>query len=178
MMSSSFSNAMHQFPLPLSDMGQQSEPEIDSLCPAPPSKSAAFTSGGASSQRRARSPNRKKSRLSCISCRRSKVKCDKSDPCSRCVRLGAICAPSSPSGAPRGRNGGRRKVDHKMLDRIAKLENLVKGMEVRYTGEISRRIEDENKEVWSSIRAIGEQYNSLRILYTRYQINQSLQPLG
>lgn len=178
MMSSSFSNAMHQFSLPLSNVGQQSEPEMESISPAPPSRSAAFTSGGASSQRTARSPNRKKCWLSCISCRRSKVKCDKADPCSRCVRLGSICTPSLPSGAPRGRNGGRRKVDHKLLDRITKLENLVKGMEVRYTGEISLRIEDENKEVWSSIRASGEKYNSLRILYTRYQINQSLQPLG
>lgn len=32
---------------------------------------------------------------------------------------------STPSGAPRGRQGGRRKLDSELLDRVAKLEQLL-----------------------------------------------------
>lgn len=73
-----------------------------------------------------RTPIRKMTTPSCNLCRRRKVKCDRADPCSHCVRVGAACVSTAPSGAPRGRKGGRRKLDSELLDRIAKLENLLK----------------------------------------------------
>lgn len=133
MTSSSFDHAMYQFPPPMSDTGKPCEPAIESMCPAPPCKSAASAPGGICSQRNGGSSNQKKIRVSWINCQRKKVKCDRADPCSRCVRLGAICVSSPPSRVPRGRNGGRRKADHKLLDRISKLENLIKGIEVQYS---------------------------------------------
>lgn len=76
-----------------------------------------------------RSAVRKNTPLSCNLCRRRKVKCDKGNPCSHCVRAGEVCVSPAPSGAPRGRQGGRRKLDRELMDRLAKLENLVKNIE-------------------------------------------------
>lgn len=66
---------------------------------------------------------------SCDLCRRRKVKCDRGNPCSNCLRSGATCVSSTPPRVPRGRKGGRRKPDAELLKRIAKLENLVKHLE-------------------------------------------------
>ena len=68
---------------------------------------------------------------SCILCRRRKVKCDRATPCGNCLRAGAECVPFIPSRVPRGRQGGRKrsKADGKLLDRIAKLEGLVRDIE-------------------------------------------------
>ncbi len=82
-----------------------------------------------SSQTQRRVRIRKTNSPSCNLCRRRKIKCDRADPCSHCVRSGAVCVSSVPSGAARGRKGGRRKADSELLDRIAKLENLVKNIE-------------------------------------------------
>jgi hypothetical protein len=66
---------------------------------------------------------------SCTLCRRRKVKCDRAFPCGSCARAGVECVPSITSQAPRGRQGGRkRKVDDELLERIAKLEGLVKNV--------------------------------------------------
>jgi Fungal Zn(2)-Cys(6) binuclear cluster domain len=81
---------------------------------------------GPSPQTHARTSSRKTITPSCNLCRRRKVKCDRGDPCSHCVRLGAVCVFTTPSGAPRGRKGGRRKLDSELLNRIARLESLLK----------------------------------------------------
>ena len=101
---------------------------------AQPSENAPAPAG-ASSQTYNQNPVRKKNPPSCTSCRQKKVKCDRADPCSRCVRVGAICVSFPPSGVPRGRNGGRRKLDSRLLDRIRKLENLVNDIEGKSSGE-------------------------------------------
>lgn len=77
---------------------------------------------------------RKKVLASCHLCRKRKIKCDRADPCSNCTRAGATCVSAAPSRAPRGRQGGRRKVDSELLQRIAKLEGLVKDIEHGYSG--------------------------------------------
>ena len=131
--------AMYQSPLSTSnvDEDKQSRPEIIRAGLAKAPDTAAPASGGASPRRDARSSHRKRNRLSCTNCQQKKVKCDRADPCSRCVRVGAICVSFPPSGAPRGREGGRRSVNHELLSRIAKLENLVKSIKERDTGEDS-----------------------------------------
>lgn len=82
-----------------------------------------------SSQTNNRTAIRKHSLPSCNICRRRKIRCDRTDPCSHCVRTGAVCVFSAPSTAPRGRQGGRRKHDSDLLNRIARLETLVKYIE-------------------------------------------------
>ena len=69
---------------------------------------------------------KKSKRPSCNLCRRRKIKCDRLEPCSHCVRSSAKCVFSPLSGAPRGRQGGRRRLDRELLDRVAKLESLLK----------------------------------------------------
>ncbi|KAI9692812.1 MAG: hypothetical protein M1822_004806 [Bathelium mastoideum] len=66
---------------------------------------------------------------SCNLCRKRKVKCDRGNPCLPCQRTGVECEYPTPSRLPRGRQGGRRKKDTELLQRIAKLENLVKDLE-------------------------------------------------
>jgi len=87
---------------------------------------AAKVPSGLSSQAHARTSSRKTNPPSCNLCRRRKVKCDRGDPCSHCVRLGTVCVFTATSGAPRGRKGGRRKLDGELLNRIARLESLLK----------------------------------------------------
>ena len=101
---------------------------------AQPSENAP-TPTGASSQTNNQNPARKRNPPSCIFCRQKKVKCDRADPCSRCVRVGTICISFPPSGLPRGRKGGRRKLGSKLLDRILNLENLVNDIEGKRSGE-------------------------------------------
>lgn len=68
---------------------------------------------------------------SCTLCRRRKVKCDRTIPCGNCQRSKAECVPFIPSGAARGRQGGRKRKreEGELLERIAKLEGLVKSIE-------------------------------------------------
>ena len=68
---------------------------------------------------------------SCTLCRRRKVKCDRTVPCGNCQRSKVECVPFIPSRVPRGRQGGRkRKRDGEdLMERITKLEGLVKSME-------------------------------------------------
>ena len=73
---------------------------------------------------------------SCNLCWRRKIKCNRESPCSHCVRSRVPCVSSAPSGAPRGGQGGRRKFDSELLDRIAKLEDLVKDVEGGSTAAI------------------------------------------
>jgi Fungal Zn(2)-Cys(6) binuclear cluster domain len=70
----------------------------------------------------------------CNLCRRRKVKCDKANPCSNCLRAGVACVSTTLSRVPRGRQGSRRKPDGELLKRIAKLENLVKNLEAENGG--------------------------------------------
>lgn len=77
-----------------------------------------------------RTANRKTKKPSCDRCKKQKIKCDRIDPCSHCTRVRAPCVYSLPSGAPRGRQGGRRrKIDNELLNRIARLESLVKSID-------------------------------------------------
>ena len=73
--------------------------------------------------------NGKSSLPSCNLCRKRKIKCDRVDPCQHCQRSGMKCVFAAPSRLPRGRQGGRRKADSELLQRIAKLEGLVKNLE-------------------------------------------------
>lgn len=68
---------------------------------------------------------------SCTLCRRRKVKCDRTIPCGNCQRSRAECVPFIPSRVARGRQGGRKRKreEGELLERIAKLEGLVRIIE-------------------------------------------------
>lgn len=85
---------------------------------------------------------------SCMLCRRRKVKCDRNTPCGNCQRSRAECVPFIPSGTARGRQGGRKRKREggEILERITKLEGLVKSIEGNETpqGEQERTAGDDN----------------------------------
>ena len=79
---------------------------------------------------------------SCTFCRSRKVKCNRQNPCGSCVRAGNIC--SYPPGPGRAPKKPRRNVDARVLDRLSRLETIMKQFD---TGEDKNRPpEDSNPE--------------------------------
>lgn len=62
---------------------------------------------------------------SCITCRRRKVKCDKGNPCSHCVRANIECVFPGPRRAPRR---SKKTPDGDLLDRVRRLESVVSSL--------------------------------------------------
>jgi Fungal Zn(2)-Cys(6) binuclear cluster domain len=122
---------MDQSPLSKSYHAVQPLPTFTEAIPAKPARKfeQATATPSVPSRTYSRTSSRKSKQPSCNLCRRRKIKCDRANPCSHCVRVDAVCVSSAPSGAPRGRQGGRRKLDSELLDRIAKLESLVNHFE-------------------------------------------------
>ena len=104
--------------------------------PTPPESSATPKSstsliGAFSSSVRTNSPNSNapKAILSCDFCRQRKTKCDKVEGgCSNCKRAGIKCNMPTRQRLPRGRNGGRTKVDAELKARVGRLESLVRSL--------------------------------------------------
>ena len=68
---------------------------------------------------------------SCVTCRRRKVKCDKMHPCTNCNRAKIECVFPSPGRAPRKtRKSGDGGRDKELLERLRRLEGMVKDMGV------------------------------------------------
>ncbi|RHZ53569.1 Zn(II)2Cys6 transcription factor [Aspergillus thermomutatus] len=64
---------------------------------------------------------------SCTVCRYRKIKCDRQKPCSSCVRAGSECVyPPGPGRAPKK---PRQALDARLLDRLSRLETLIKCLE-------------------------------------------------
>lgn len=63
--------------------------------------------------------------LSCINCRKRKVKCNKTNPCSACDRSSLACIFPNRARLPRGRNGGSKTTNVELLRRVNKLEKLL-----------------------------------------------------
>jgi hypothetical protein len=59
---------------------------------------------------------------SCVTCRRRKVRCNKREPCSNCVKAGIECVFPGPGRAPRK---PRRAPDTELLSRLRRLEGVV-----------------------------------------------------
>ena len=59
----------------------------------------------------------------CQSCQRRRSKCDRSDPCSQCVKYGTECVASTRK--PRSRGYKRKSKDEALQNRIAKLESVL-----------------------------------------------------
>lgn len=65
-------------------------------------------------------------RRSCELCRHRRVKCDRQQPCSNCVRAKADCV--YPSGRGRAPKTSRRALDALLVDRLSHLETLVRSL--------------------------------------------------
>ncbi|KAG7418380.1 Bikaverin cluster transcription factor bik5 [Fusarium oxysporum f. sp. rapae] len=61
---------------------------------------------------------------SCGFCRQRKVKCDRQKPCSNCLRANNDC--SYPVGRGRAAKKPTRTLDTRLVDRLQKLENIIK----------------------------------------------------
>ncbi|KAG5804534.1 hypothetical protein H9Q74_008778 [Fusarium xylarioides] len=61
---------------------------------------------------------------SCTFCRQRKVKCDRQKPCSNCLRANNDC--SYPAGRGRAAKKSPRTLDTRLVDRLQKLENIIK----------------------------------------------------
>ncbi|KAI1110835.1 fungal-specific transcription factor domain-containing protein [Nemania sp. NC0429] len=64
---------------------------------------------------------------SCVLCRQRKVKCDRRQPCSNCIRARASCV--HPPGAGRAAKRPRQPVDTKVLDRLSQLETTIRRLQ-------------------------------------------------
>ncbi|EEA21717.1 hypothetical protein TMatcc_008863 [Talaromyces marneffei ATCC 18224] len=62
---------------------------------------------------------------SCVTCRRRKVRCNKTEPCSNCVKAGIECIFPGPGRAPRK---PRRSPDVELLSRLRRLEGVVESL--------------------------------------------------
>ncbi|KAK4554186.1 hypothetical protein LTR86_008713 [Recurvomyces mirabilis] len=67
---------------------------------------------------------------SCVTCRKRKVKCDKLNPCSNCNRAHIECIFPAPGRAPRKMRKPGEGRDKELLDRLRRLEGVVKGLGV------------------------------------------------
>ncbi|KAI0872114.1 fungal-specific transcription factor domain-containing protein [Hypoxylon argillaceum] len=69
---------------------------------------------------------------SCVLCRQRKVKCDRRQPCSNCIRAGANCV--HPPGAGRAAKRPRQAADTKVLDRLSQLETTIRRLQQQAKG--------------------------------------------
>ncbi|KAK5165795.1 uncharacterized protein LTR77_008718 [Saxophila tyrrhenica] len=67
---------------------------------------------------------------SCVTCRKRKVKCNKIHPCNNCNRAHIECVFPSPGRAPRKINKPSEGRDKELLERLRRLEGVVKGLGV------------------------------------------------
>lgn len=79
---------------------------------------------------------------SCVTCRRRKVKCDKKNPCSNCVRAKIDCIFPGPGRAPRK---SRKPPDAELLERLRRLEGVVTSLNAQVEGH-EQEAADREKE--------------------------------
>lgn len=72
---------------------------------------------------------------SCVTCRKRKVKCDKTHPCNNCNRAHIECVFPAPGRAPRKARKAGEGRDKELLDRLRRLEGVVKGLGVEVPAE-------------------------------------------
>lgn len=75
------------------------------------------------------SPGGEPKRHACTICARRKVKCDKAEPCSNCLKAGARCV-YEPCAPPKPR---KRAADEELLARISRYEALMRRHNIDYS---------------------------------------------
>ncbi|KAF1846074.1 uncharacterized protein K460DRAFT_417228 [Cucurbitaria berberidis CBS 394.84] len=95
----------------------------DALLPTSPTDSVPKSNGHSNGPSSAGGPT--PNPRSCVTCRRRKVKCNKKNPCSNCVRAKIECIFPGPGRAPRK---SRKPADAELLDRLRRLEGVVSSL--------------------------------------------------
>lgn len=75
--------------------------------------------------------------LSCELCTKRKIRCDKKQPCTACVKAGKECSPVVRARLPRGRRGGRKEANTELRNRVRRLEDLVLSLSGNPAGDPS-----------------------------------------
>jgi hypothetical protein len=87
---------------------------------------------------------------SCVTCRKRKVKCNKSQPCSNCARAKIECIFPGPGRAPRK---SRKPPDGELMDRLRRLEGVVQSLNAQveeHEQEAADRNQDQARSVEGS----------------------------
>ncbi|KNG45191.1 hypothetical protein TW65_08029 [Stemphylium lycopersici] len=84
---------------------------------------------------------------SCVTCRRRKVKCDKRNPCSNCVRAKVDCVFPGPGRAPRK---SRKPPDAELLERLRRLEGVVTSLNAQVEGHEQDAVDRERERQGST----------------------------
>jgi hypothetical protein len=91
---------------------------------------------------------------SCVTCRKRKVKCDKTHPCTNCNRARIECIYPAPGRAPRKVRKIGDGRDKELLERLRRLEGVVKNLGVEVPdGEEPK---DEEKDAGETARATAD----------------------
>lgn len=89
---------------------------------------------------------------SCVTCRKRKVKCDKVHPCSNCNRAHIDCVFPSPGRAPRKARKAGEGRDKDLLERLRRLEGVVKGLGVEVpNGKEDGTVEAQEKNTEAAV---------------------------
>ena len=81
---------------------------------------------------------------SCTICRRRKVKCDKKQPCSNCVKAHSVCVFPAPGRAPRK---PRKPQDAELMDRLRRLEGVVQSLGAQVQSDDGENPSKDDKEL-------------------------------
>lgn len=72
----------------------------------------------------------------CAVCRQRKVKCDRQQPCSSCVRSGCDCV--YPIGRGRAPKTSRRVVEGQLVDKLARLETIIQHLAAEHGSSLEK----------------------------------------
>jgi hypothetical protein len=88
----------------------------------------------------------------CVACQRRKVKCDRKDPCTRCLKSGQECTQPEAHRAPRR---PRRTEDATVLDRVRQLEKSL--LQMRNIVAKSKQAQDQTPKDIGDLQHGGEE---------------------
>ena len=102
---------------------------------------------------------------SCVTCRKRKVKCDKLWPCNNCNRAHIECVFPAPGRAPRKPRKLGDGKDKELLERLRKLESVVKNMGAEVPGEETKESSNEKAKETASpsaspVNGTGAEYST------------------
>lgn len=79
-------------------------------------------------------------KLSCEQCQRRKTKCDKSVPCSACVRAELVCTAVQRHRLPRGRGAKSKQANSALKDRIERLETIISKLQRKESAAVQTSV--------------------------------------
>jgi len=115
----------------------------------------------------------------CVSCRRRKVKCDKTRPCSNCTRSKQLCTYDSLDAGisiPSDSRNVNASVDGDIRERLARLEALMATMMVRDSNTAAAGSPEASGESLSELNQIGSSTVLLPTQTLSRQLQSAISP--